>query len=255
MAEKQIRVNTIDVNYKIAGEGPAILVLHGWGGSSDSWTEAQEILSKEYMVIVPDLPGFGRTPPPQKAWGVKDYTDFVIGFAKKLGLSSFFLLGHSFGGRISIKAAVIHSQEVKKLILLDSAGIKPKPGIKTIIGFWAARIGNAIFTPKIFNRFKDSLRNMLYVFLRNKDYAKAEGTMRETIKRVLGEDLLSDLPNIGTETLIVWGEKDKMVPIKYAHIFKEKINDSRLEIISGVGHSPHLEAPQRLSEIIRNFFK
>jgi len=77
--------------------------------------------------------------------------------------------------------------------------------------------------------------------------------MRETIKRVLNEDLLSELPQIRTKTLIVWGAADRMVPVKYAHIFKEKIVDSELEIIPKIGHSPHLEVPKKLSEIVLKF--
>ena len=79
--------------------------------------------------------------------------------------------------------------------------------------------------------------------------------MKETIKKVLDEDLLSDLSKIKTKTLIVWGSVDKMVPLKYAHIFKEKIENSRLEIMPKVGHSPHLEDPKKLSEIILKFLK
>ena len=256
MREKEIFINGLKANYKIAGEGPAILVLHGWGGSSDSWIVVQQILaSKGYKVVVPDFPGFGRSITPPIPWGLKEYTDFVFNFSKAIGLEKFFLLGHSFGGRIAIKFAVQYPQKIIKLILCDSAGIKPKPGLKTIIIFWLARIGNAIFTPKHLVRFKDAVRNLFYIFLRNKDYVKANGTMKETIRKVLKEDLLPDLYQIKTKTLIIWGGADKMVPVKYADIFKEKINNSELEIIPKIGHSPHLEVPQKLSEIILKFLK
>ncbi len=256
MIEKEIVIDDLKVNYKIAGEGPAILVLHGWGGSSDSWLEVQEILTKEgYQVIVPDFPGFGKSITPSKPWEIKDYSDFVLRFTKKLGLEKFFLVGHSFGGRIAIKFTVQYPEKVKKLILCDSAGIKPKPGLKTRIIFWLARIGNAIFTPKHLTRFKDAARNLFYIFLRNRDYAKANGTMKETIKKVLKEDLSPELLEIRTKTLLIWGGNDKMVPLKYANIFKEKIKNSKLEVLPKIGHSPHLESPKKFSEIILNFLK
>jgi len=152
MTEEEILINGIKVNYKIAGEGPAILVLHGWGGSSDSWLAFQGILAeKGYKVVVLDFPGFGKSVTPPQPWNLDDYTSFVLDFAEKLGLEQFFLVGHSFGGRISIKFVIKHPQKVKKLILCDSAGVKPKPGLKTLIIFWLARLGNAIFTPKHFN--------------------------------------------------------------------------------------------------------
>lgn len=252
--EKKIIINGINVNYKIAGEGPAILVLHGWGGSSDSWLEAQRIIAKQgYRIIIPDFPGFGKTPPPPEPWGVKDYSNFILNFLKKLELENIFLIGHSFGGRIAIKFAVNYPEKIKSLILCDSAGIKPKPGPKTRIIYWIAKIGNAIFTPKHLVRFKDAARNFFYIFLRNRDYVKANGIMKETIKKVFVEDLLSDLSKIKLKTLIIWGEIDKMVPLKYAYIFKENIENSELKILPKIGHSPHLEIPKKFSEIILKF--
>lgn len=254
--EQKISVNGINVNYKIAGEGPAILVLHGWGGSSDSWIEVQKILAKEgFQVICPDFPGFGKTPSPPEPWGIRDYTDLILEFLKKLGVENFFLLGHSFGGRISIKFTARFPEKIKKLILCDSAGVKPKPGLKTRIIYWLAKIGNAVFTPKHLTRFKDGARNFFYIFLRNKDYIKANGVMKETIKKIFEEDLLPDLSNIKTKTLLIWGQIDRMVPLRYAYIFKENIRGSRLEILPKVGHSPHLEIPEKFSEIISKFLK
>lgn len=257
--EKEILIDNLKVNYKIAGEGPAILVLHGWGGSSDSWLRVQEILSKEgYKVIVPDSPGFGKSKTPPTAWTVKDYANFVNEFMKKTcgePVESFFLLGHSFGGRIAIKFAVSYPERIKGLILCDSAGIKQKWGPKEKFIFQLSKIGSAIFTPKILRRFKDSARNLFYIFLRHKDYAKANGMMKETIKRVLDEDLLPELSQIKNRTLIIWGENDRSVPVKFAYIFKEKIENSELIILPKIGHSPHLEVPKKLAEIILKFFK
>ena len=257
MEEKQILIDNLKINYKIAGRGPAILVLHGWGGSSDSWLIFQKILAKAgYRVIIPDFPGFGKSVTPPKPWGIENYTDFVLKFAQKLGLeNSFFMVGHSFGGRISIRFTSQYPEKVKKLVLCDSAGIKPKPGLKTRLIFWMASIGNAIFSPRHLVRLKDTARNLFYIFLRNKDYVKADGTMKETIKKVLEEDLLPELSQIKVKTLIIWGGADRVVPLKYAYIFKEIIKDSQLEIIPRIGHSPHLETPEKLAVKIINFIK
>ena len=92
-------------------------------------------------------------------------------------------------------------------------------------------------------------------FIMYKMEDNAQRTEGEKMKKVLEEDLLPELPKIKTKTLIVWGDKDKMVPVKYAYLFKEKISDSRLEIFPKVGHSPHLEVPGLLSEKILNFLK
>jgi len=256
MEEKKIIINSLTTNYKISGTGEPLLILHGWGGSSDSWIGVQEILAKQgYKVICPDFPGFGKSFIPPEIWGIDDYTKWLSDFVISQNFKKFFLLGHSFGGRIAIRFAKDCPEKLKGLILCDSAGIKPKLGVKTRITFFIARIGNAIFTSKPLIRFKDTARNLFYIFLRHRDYAKAEGTMKEIIKKVLEEDLLPDLSKIKTKTLIIWGKEDKIVPVNQAHIFKEKIPDSKLEIIPKVGHSPHLEVPEKLFEILLKFIK
>jgi len=256
MREEKILINGLQVNYKIAGEGKPILILHGWGGSSDSWIKVQEILAeKDCKVICPDFPGFGKSKTPLCPWSVGDYAKWVDDFANSLGMERFFVISHSFGGRVAIKFAVNYPEKLNGLILCASAGIKPKPSFKTKIIFRLAKIGNAVFTPKRLARFKDGARNLFYIFLRRKDYVKASGTMKEAIKRVLDEDLFLELPKIRTKTLIVWGEADKMVPLRYGHIFRENIKNSELVILPEVGHSPHLEVPGRLAEIVLEYLK
>lgn len=256
MKEKRVSVNNLMINYKIAGKGPAILLLHGWGGSSDSWLEVGEYLvKKDYLVIIPDLPGFGKSSNLDRAWNIQDYSDFVFDFVQKIKLDSFFLLGHSFGGRISIKFSGQHADKLKSLILCDAAGIRIDPDFKTKTILAATRVGNVLFSHRLLAVVKERLRNIFYFLLRNKDYVKADGVMRETIKKALGEDLLSELPNIKTKTLIIWGEADQLVPLKCAYVFNKKIAESQLNIMPKIGHSPHLEAPEQLAKIIVSFLR
>ena len=256
MNEKQVLINGIKTNIKISGEGEPLLILHGWGGSSDSWIKTQEILAKNgFKVITPDLPGFGKSITPLKPWEVRDYSNFISSLTKELNLSTLFLLGHSFGGRIAVKFTLAFPEKVRKLILCDASGIKGRTGVKTWFIYKVAKIGNAILSPKILARFKDRTRNLFYIFIRHHDYVKADGTMKETLKKVCQEDLLPLLSEIKTKTLIVWGDKDRMVPLKFAHIFKKSIENSELIILPKIGHSPHLETPGTLAEIILSFLK
>lgn len=256
MEEKTVLINALKINFKVAGQGPAILVLHGWGGSSSSWTEVLELLSsKGYKVVCPDFPGFGKSETSLAAWDVAGYMEWVVSFIESQDLDEFFLLGHSFGGRVAIKFALLHPERIQALILCNSTGIKHTPGFKTRIIFILAYIGNIIFSSKFLARLKDKARHILYSFLRHKDYVKAKGVMRQSIKKVLEEDLLPVLSEIKTKTLIIWGEKDKMVPVKDAYIFNEKIDNSKLEILAGTGHSPHLEKPEELVDIILKFLR
>lgn len=249
-----ISINNLEVNYKIAGSGPVILILHGWGGSSDSWIKVMEMLvNKGYKVICPDFPGFGKSHVLIEPWDVTDYKEWLLEFIRLQGLDKFVLLGHSFGGRVAIKFSVEYSEKVKALILCDSAGLKSKPGFKNRIISHMAYIGNIVFSPHFLLRFKNGARNIFYSFLRNKDYVKANGVMKESIKKVIDEDLFPYLSKINIKTLIVWGERDKMVPVKQSHILKEQIKDSVLKLLPDVGHSPHLEVPGKLFKIIVSF--
>ena len=256
MIEKKILIDNIEVNYKIAGEGFPFLILHGWGGSSGSWTEVQKILSsKGYKVIAIDLPGFGKTSSPVTPWEIQDYADFFLKVVDSLGFERMNLLGHSFGGRISIKFSALHPERLKVLILCASAGIKlPYTFSQTVI-YCLASVGNFLLSPNFLRRFKDWVRNNFYMIIRQRDYRKVKGSMKETFKKIVADDLTVDLSKIKTKTLIVWGERDNTVPIKTAYIIKDKILDSVLRIIPKVGHTPNLEAPEKLSEMILNFLK
>jgi len=256
MIEKKISVNNLEINYKVLGEGIPLLILHGWGASSDSWMEVQEKLAKEgYRVICPDFPGFGKSQNPPSPWSVGDYANWTLGFVDSLGLDNFILLSHSFGGRVAIKFSVFHPDKIIKLILCGSAGLKLKPGVKAGMTRMLAESGNVVFNFWFLRIFKNLFRNIFYLFIRRNDYVKAEGVMRETMIKVIEEDLLSFLSQIKSKTLLVWGEDDKMVPLKCAKIFNKNIKDSRLAVFSGVGHGPHFEVPNKLVEAVINFIK
>lgn len=251
--EKEIKISDLKVNYKLAGKGEKILILHGWGGSSDSWEKVIEILEKKANIICPDFPGFGKSQTPKKAWNLTDFTLWLKEFVEKLNLENFHLLGHSFGGRVAIKFSILFPEKIKSLILCASAGIKRKWGLRERITFCLALIGNAIFGLKILRRFKDKARNIFYSLLRVRDYAKADAWQKETMKEILEEDLFPELSKIKVKTLILWGEKDNICPLSDAKIFHEKIENSRLKILPKVHHSPHLEDPEALSRAIFEF--
>ena len=254
MEEKTIFINDLKINYKIAGEGEPLLILHGWDGSSNSWREVQKILASQgFKVIVPDLPGFGKSRSPSFPLGVADYSELVLNFINKIGLEKVDLIGHSFGGRIAIKFAVSYPEKLKKLILCASAGIKHPLNLFQLIILKISIFGNFLFSKRPFKRFKDIAQNFFYTFLRHKDYAKAKGVMKETLKKVLEEDLKPELCQIKANTLLIWGEKDKAVPLEDAYLMKENIPQSILEIIPGASHTPNLEFPEKVADIVRNF--
>ena len=256
MEEKTILIKEKKSNFKVAGDGQPILILHGWGASSSSWERVQKILANNsYKVFCPDLPGFGKTDSPKNAWGVSDYVDWVLEFIESQNLDNFVLMGHSFGGRVSIKFANYYPEKIKSLILCDSAGLKVSPSIRRRIVLILVGFFKLISGITFFSKIKEEMKNLLFFVISSTDYAKSSKVMRETMKRVLGENLLVYLNGIKTKTLIVWGKKDKLVTVDHAYVFKKEIQNSQLKIIPNIGHSPHLKVPEKLSNIILDFLR
>jgi len=246
MEEKFIQVNNLKVFTRIEGQGSPFLILHGWGVGHSSWIETQDKLSKNFQVITLDLPGFGKSDLPEQAWNVQNYVDFVLDFMNILGIDKFYLLGHSFGGRISIKLAAQSPEKIKKLILVDSAGIRHnKPFIKKVVSKF-----------KIFSRLPgyNVLRRLLYRILNNRDYFEEKGIKKEIHNKVIAEDLTDYLKKIFLPVLIIWGKRDKLTPIKDGYLMKKKIKNSELKIFD-CGHGPHHEEPDLLIKTILDFIK
>jgi len=239
-----------------------ILILHGWGSCAKNWTKVKELLEKKGLeVFAPDLPGFGKCPLPTKPWSIDDYVEWIknfcslfaeVGFAE-VGppQTKFYLLGHSFGGRIAIKFAIKYPEKLKSLILNSAAGITPRPKFKIFIFCFFSKIGNLIFSLPILKFLRPFCLKIAYLLGAGRDYQMIQNsTMRETFKKTIGEDLTSCLSQITIPTLLIWGAKDRLIPVSDAYLMKKEIKNSRLKIIPNIGHAANLEAPEKLAEII-----
>jgi len=234
-----------------------LIILHGWQSSKERWQEVKEnIESDEIEVLLPDLPGFKSESELEKPWNLDDYVEWLKDFSQDR--EKFFLLGHSFGGRIAIKFASLYPQKLFGLILVSAAGLKKKPSVSIKFLGWGVKM---MRTLKIDERSQTRswwriFKKLFYRYiLRKTDYLETTGFLKETIKNILEEDLISLLGKIYTPTLIIWGEKDKVTPLKDARLMKEKIRFSQLEILSGIKHTPHLENPEFLAQKVKEFLK
>lgn len=264
--EKNIEVQNISLNYKVAGEGKPLLILHGWGSSSDSWREVQRMLVENgCQVIVPDLPGFGKTQAPlprrslggggEEVWGVEEYTEFVNQFAEKLGVEKFILAGHSFGGQTAIQFAVQHPEKVEKLVLIAAAGVRRTPGVAKKLVMTVAKLVSFLLYLVPFEDLRNNIKNAMYMAIHRRDYMKTQGIMRDVFKKVITQDLTAKFSKISVPTLLIWGDKDEMTPIQDAYLMQELIPDSKLEVIPGAKHALNFQAPEKLSELIALFAK
>jgi len=223
-----------------------LVILHGWQSSKEKWQKVKEAFEKEELeIIAPDLPGFKKANQLKLPWNLDNYVNWLKDFCDRFP-EPFFLLGHSFGGRIAIKFAVKYPEKLKGLILVSAAGIrKGKPLISKIVPLFKkfSFLPGYYFFRKVFYKF----------VLRKTDYLEAKGTMKETFKKVIAEDLTSYLSKIKIPTLILWGQKDKITPLNNAYLMNKEIPVSTLEIIPGAGHEINLTHPEELVKFIRDF--
>jgi len=230
-----------------------ILILHGWGRFTGSWFPVKQILeNRGFSVFYPGLPGLDENQPLDKPWALNDYVDWVKQFTDKNNLSRFFLLGHSFGGRVAIKFAVKYPETLSGLILVSAAGIRSKK-ISKIYGFFAriSKIVNKLsFIPGY-----DFCRKAAYRFLLKKtDYVTLKNQiMKDTFKNVIEQDLSDLLPQIQTKTLILWGDKDVTTPLADGDFMAKTIPNARLCVIPQAPHMVHVHAPNRVSQEILKF--
>lgn len=248
--ENQIIINDIKINYKITGEGQDVLLLHGWGCSLEIWKTLQSQLEKKFRVTSIDFPGFGKSDEPKVVWGVEEYTRNTEQLIEKLGLKNPVLIGHSFGGRVSILLSS-RNEYVKKVILTDSAGVKPqntKISVSRVFSKMkklSTKIIGEKMTEKLVKPFANSLAS--------EDYKNASGMMKEILKKVVDEDLQSEMPKIKASTLLIWGEKDTATPVSDAKIMEKLIPDSGLVVFPGCTHYSFLENPNYYYTIVENF--
>ncbi|MSU60385.1 MAG: alpha/beta hydrolase [Candidatus Staskawiczbacteria bacterium] len=249
MTEEKVLVGDLKINYKTFGRGRPMLILHGWSSSSDKWQSIGETLAgKNMKIIVPDLPGFGKSQEPQVAWSLDNYVEWVKEFSENISdlKGGFILLGHSFGGAIAAKFAIKYNQSVEKLFLVSAACVREKTAPKKALSHFAKLVKKFEFLP-----FYDLTRKAFYKFiLRRSDYPYVSGIMKETYLKVISEDLSPKMFFIKAPTTIIWGDKDDLTPIEQAYFINKKIENSNLVVIEGASHSLQIKQPEILAEKI-----
>ena len=241
----QIVIDNLLTNYESYENTKAkdyLVILPGWMRTSSAWQPIAEELNKKYSVIILDFPGFGKTTKPSDDFDTYKYASFVRTFLKKLEISKATFLGHSFGGQVATVLAA-NTPLVKKLILVDSAGIeKPTSGERIKINIAHTLSPLKKLLPK-------KLTYKISNLLGSPDYNRA-GEMRKIFTQIISQDLTHLLPKIKAPTLILWGDKDKVLNPKLTKVYKKLIPNSRVRIIWEAGHSPHKDKPKEFLEIL-----
>jgi len=265
---KFIEVDGMKVHYQRLGKGHPFVLVHGFSGHTWNWRAWMKHLPNDFELIVMDLPGFGLTGPhPKGDYSSEMSIKFLDDFLTKIGVDTFHLAGNSMGGGIAWRYTLAHPESVKKLVLIDAGGY-PKKSKETIAGFKILQY--PIFHPlitKITPRaiIKESLEGT-YIdqsFATEKevdlymDMIRREGNRKVLIDRmkVPRVDKSGEIKKIDKPTLIMWGDKDIIIPVDNAYKFQKDIANSKLIIYENVGHLPMDEVGEQSAKDVRQFLK
>lgn len=247
-----IRVNDLDTHFTQSGEGNPVLLLHGWGASAESLANVAKTLADQFRVLAIDLPGFGWSPSPSSAWGTRDYATHVEAFMDRTGIPVASVLGHSFGGRIALALAARAPRRVRNLVLVASAGIRPRHGPGYFVKVGVAKLAKRFLSSPIPGRVGGRVASRVYERVGSRDYRSA-GRMRATMVKVVKDDLRELLSSIGSPALIIWGDRDQEVPRSSMEIMARGIKGSRFVVLEGAGHFPFVDMPDRFGELVKDF--
>ncbi len=245
-----IEVAGIPTRYRRVGAGPPVLVLHGWGGRLEAVAPILDGLADCATLYAPDLPGFGETGLPPAPWGVADYAAWTAAFLDAIGVEHAHVIAHSNGGRIAIHLARHRPQRVDRLILVDSAGLRPRRGPTYYRKVGMAKVGKV--AARLLGGAGRSLQRRLVARAASSDYANA-GPLRPTFVRLVNEDLRPLLPQIAASTLLIWGEHDTATPLRDGREMERLIPDAGLVVFPGAGHYCYLDQPERFARVARHF--
>jgi pimeloyl-ACP methyl ester carboxylesterase len=245
-------------------DAPAVILLHGFGSSLETWDEWAALLSDRFRVIRYDLPGFGLTGPDPTG----DYTDarsvaVLAALMDRLGIAKAAIVGNSMGGKLAWTFAASHPDRVTKLVLVSPDGFA-SPGFeygkKPDIGFTVRLLPYVLPTvmlrASLAPAYADKVMLTDDLVARYADMMRAPGVRGAIVARMqqyIPENPEQALRHIQAPTLLVWGGKDGMIPFANAQDYLRAIPDSRLAAFPDLGHIPQEEAPERSVAPVRQF--
>jgi pimeloyl-ACP methyl ester carboxylesterase len=269
---KRVEVDGTPINYVDVGSGdeePVVLV-HGLGGQWQNWLENIPRLAQERRVLALDLPGFGLTPEPSDGEiSIPGYGRCVDAFCEKLGLGEVDMVGNSMGGFVVAEVAIQFPERVSRLVLVSAAGITSADTLQApILTF--GRVASAIVTNSAARHRQTAARPLgrhaaLALVARHPRLLKADlayegffkgagkGGFDDALRACLDYDFRDRLPDVKVPTLIVWGEKDSIIPVRDADEFERLIEDSRKVVMKDTGHIPMAERPEAFNDVLVDF--
>ena len=272
-AAEQVSIYGQRFCYRRGGAGPVLLLLHGIGDSSRTWIPAMRVLQRSYTVLAPDLPGHGNSSNPLGDYSLGSHASSMRDLLHLLSIERVTVVGQSFGGGVAMQFAYQFPDLCERLVLVDAGGLgREVTWILRLATVPAAEYVMPVLFPAFMRRWGDPVARFLREWgIGNARTAEAwrsycsltdpgnRAAFVRTARAVIdpgGQSvcavnrlyLVAQMP-----TLIVWGDQDKIIPLVHAFQAHEAIHNSRLEVMEGAGHAPHVENPAQFASILEDF--
>lgn len=249
--DKTITYSDTRLHYTVEGVGRPLFLLHGWGCTGDIFNHIKPFLAEHFQVFTVDFAGFGKSEEPQSVWGVEEYTCSLEAIVEYEDIESPILIGHSFGGRVSIVYASRNT--TRKVILVDAAGVKPRRSFTYYRKVYTYKLLKRMLPLLVGKRKAEEIIEQRRAKAGSADYNNASPMMRAILSKVVNEDLCHLMPKIKAPTLLFWGEKDTATPLSDAKRMEKLIPDAGLVTVAGAGHYSFLENMPLFVRVLESF--
>ena len=252
---KETEIDGVTLRYAEAGpdDGIPVILMHGWGCDHSTVAFIEGCLSPGMHIYNLDLPGHGMSTEPPEAWGIERFTGLVEKFIRLNGIDRPVLIGHSFGGRISILLS--SRNDVRKVVLVDAPGIKPRRPLKYYLKVYSFKAMKRLAPVFLGKKRGNALIDRRRAKAGSADYRNSSPMMRAVMSRCVNEDLKHVMPSIKAPVLLIWGENDTATPLSDAKTMERLIPDAGLVSFPGCGHYSFLDNPAGFKAVILEFLK
>ena len=237
-------IKNVDINYEYFDNKSktSLVFLHGWGQNIKMMESLAKPFCKKYNVLIIDLPGFGDSAEPKEVWSIYDYSEMVNELLKELKINNPILIGHSFGGKISLAYAIKYNP--KKIVLLASPYKKniKKPTLKM-------KVYKTVKKIPLLNKLEGFVKN----HVGSTDYKNASEMMKKILVNHVNLDLTEELKNIKCPTLLIWGTNDNAVSYEDGKELEKLIPNAGLVTYEGCTHYAYLERLDQTIRVLNSF--
>ncbi len=261
------------IAYRDAGDGPVLLLIHGMAGSSATWRAIIPQLSTKYRVIAPDLLGHGMSAKPRGDYSLGAFAVFLRDLLDELGVHRATVVGQSLGGGIAMQFTYQHRDYCERLALIGSGGLGPDlspmlrllsaPGAELVLPVVAPQsvlnLGNKLGSWLTSAGIQAPRAGQMWQAYSSLSDPAGRHAFLRTLRSVVDHrgQAVSALNKLhltaGLPVVLIWGDDDRIIPVSHAYAAHDALTGSRLEVLEGIGHFPHVEAPAAVAEILENF--